>query len=118
MAAVHVLVGVVVTALIAAHVYTGQNTWLHIAISIAVLASASRSVRYGIHHVWLWIGRTLGRIISPILLTALYVFILLPSAMLSRWLGPPSNIRTSKSNASLFVDREQNFESKDFRQLW
>lgn len=109
---------VIVAALIAGHVYSGDDTWLYLAIPIAVLASASSAIRRGIHQIWLWIGRTLGRVMSPILLTVLYVLVLFPCAILSRWLGAPSQINSSPSGPPLFVNREEDFESHDFRQQW
>jgi len=109
---------VIVAALIAGHVYSGDDTWLYVAIPIAVLASVSSAIRRGVHHVWLFTGRTMGQVISPILLTTLYVLVLLPCAILSRWLGAPSQIKSSPSGPSLFVDREEDFEGHDFRQQW
>ena len=109
---------VIVAALIAGHVYSGDDTWLYVAISIAILASVSSDIRRGIHQAWLWIGRTMGRVISPILLTTLYVLILVPCAMVSRWLGAPSQIKSFTSGPSLFAHREEDFERHDFRQQW
>lgn len=109
---------VILAALIAGHVYSGDDTWLYVAIPIAILASVSSAIRRGIHQAWLWIGRTMGRIISPILLTTLYVLILVPCAMVSRWLSAPSQIKSSPSGPSLFTHREEDFERHDFRQQW
>jgi len=73
-------------------------------LSCLVLPSHARPV----YAAWLKAARFLGRIVTVLVLTGAYVFVMLPSALLKRVFGGrPLPVRPDRNAASYWVDRTE-----------
>lgn len=64
--------------------------------------------------IWMWLGHLLGKVVGSILLSLVYIMILTPLAQL-RMVFKRKNIENQSSN---WLNREYDFEKKDFKDLW
>jgi hypothetical protein len=62
----------------------------------------------------MWLGHILGKVVGSILLSLVYIMILTPLAQL-RMVFKRKNLENQSSN---WLNREYDFEKKDFKDLW
>ncbi len=53
--------------------------------------------------IWIWVGKTLARIVNPITLTILFIFIICPFGMLARWMKWLNPVFTRRSDSQLIT---------------
>lgn len=89
-------------------------------LSIAMLAAGllRPALLAGATRLWLKLGEVLHRIVSPVVLGAMYALLLVPTGLLRRWLGgDPLNRRYDASAASYWTPCAPRSRSlDDFRQ--
>ena len=73
----------------------------------------------GVLLMWYKIGNVLGCVNSKIILTVLYLGIITPYAFIYRWFGKSDyQSKLSKTDTSLFKQRDFEFNKTDFEKSW
>lgn len=74
------------------------------------------SMLHPLNNLWFKLGITLGKIVSPIVLGALFFILVSPTALISRWCGrDPLQIKKRETNSywiSREVDQATNFKDQ------
>jgi len=95
-----------------------SNIFFYLAIFIGVISVLIPVV--GSFIVWLWykIALILGWINSRIILTALFFLFLFPISLIYRLFNKdPMKIKKAIPN-SMFIERNHQYEAKDFENMW
>lgn len=64
------------------------------------------SMLYPLNKLWFKLGITLGKIVSPIILGALFFVLVSPIALISRWFGRDALLIKKRKTNSYWISRE------------
>ncbi len=71
-----------------------------------------------IDRVWMWVAHTLGRISNGLLLSVVYLFVLLPVALIRRIRHKDQLTHFDKTASSNFISRDHLFIKEDLEKMW
>ena len=98
--------------------YLQRNWWLTvIAFIFGICVLLVPPLSHFVDRFWAWIGKTLARIVNPITLTILYIFIICPFGILARrmkWLNPAFNQKSDSQFVTIKKCPSQKSFSKPF----
>lgn len=94
---------------------TDNPVWFAVLLPVLVLAMTFGKVFYPFAFIWYNLSELLGTVVSKVILTLVYIFVLLPVALIKRVGGyDPMNIREfKKSNTSVFINRNHKYKKED-----
>lgn len=95
----------------------GQSGWFIAAVVIAGIGLVLPKIMYPVAVFWFSLGNALSLIISPLLLTIVFLLIIAPIGIVRRWLGRDSlQLRWHKQNSdSMFKERDYTFTTSDLK---
>jgi F0F1-type ATP synthase membrane subunit a len=92
--------------------------WVYLAFAIAVISLMSPHATYYLHRVWTFLTEILGRFSGSIILFFVFIFILIPTAILKKWFGKKEIILSNKNIHSVFENRNHRYTKTDFDNPW
>jgi hypothetical protein len=101
--------------LLAASLLVPATILVQIAIGLLILDMTVPLVFYPFTLLWLNLSHVLGRIISFIILTLIFLLVVTPTALVRRLIGKDRLLLSEfkKSSASIFHDRNHRFVKED-----
>jgi len=99
-------------------VWREELYWIYAALLIGITGLLLKSLRLAIAYLWGKIGLYLGYVNSRILLTAVFIFVLLPIALLKKAFSSNEKIILTKRKAGYFTERNHTYCPKDFENPW
>ncbi len=113
-------IGVLIIGFLIIYWFTKTKIFLYIPIVVGVLSLISSTLADWILKIWFAIGHIMGSIMSKIILTVVYYFILCPIAFLYQlFKNDPMSLRqVNKKKDSLFIIRKHTFTKKDIINPW
>ena len=96
--------------------WTNQQVATRLAIAEVLLILIAPVILYPFTFLWLNISDLLGKVMSKILLTAIFILLVCPVGLIRKALGKDTLLlKKFKSDAgSVFTDRNHNFTKTDF----
>lgn len=108
---------VIVIALVSVWFF-GKARWLLVAaVVVGLLGILSPLFRMVIHSAWMWLSKMMGEVSGRILLTVVYCLLLLPIAVVARWMGKIS-LRRRPDGDSCFIERGHTYKKEDMIHPW
>jgi energy-coupling factor transporter transmembrane protein EcfT len=92
--------------------------WVYAALAVAVISLLFSSVTYYVHSLWTFLSEILGRISGSIILTLVFIFILIPTAILKKWFGKKDMVLKKKNISSGFLNRNHKYTQADLDNPW
>ncbi len=92
--------------------------WWYLTIGAAVLLVSgliSVSLLQKIADAWMWIGEKIGAVMSRVILSVVFVFVLTPIAVLYRAFGRKSR---KEKRLSYFVERNHTYTAADLEKIF
>jgi hypothetical protein len=108
---------VIVVSLVVLYEFTKNKYLLWVAIAVGVAGLLSATAAKAIHWFWMKLADVLGAVTGKLLLTIVFVVILIPLSLLSKWFGKPS-IRLKPGATTYFKERNHTYTSKDLENPW
>jgi energy-coupling factor transporter transmembrane protein EcfT len=104
-----------IVILLAASLFVHATFLVQIAIGLLILDMAVPVVFYPFTLIWLNLSHALGRIISFIILTLIFLLVVTPTALVRRLIGKDRLFLSEfkKSSASVFHERNHRFVKED-----
>ena len=95
--------------------YTHDTIYFKIAVPVLLINMISPMFYYGFAIIWLGLSNLVGSIISKVLLTIIYVFMIVPVGLFRKILGKDSLqlFDFKKSSKSVMESRNHVFTSRD-----
>jgi len=92
-----------------------REGYLFVAMAVHVVNMVKPEIYRPIAVLWLGLSDLLGAVVSRILLSMVFLFVVTPISLLRRWLGKDSlKLRDFKTGqGSVMVERNHTFVSKD-----
>lgn len=106
---------IIVSGLIIAGIITEEFIYLYIASILGISSALIPVFAYGISFLWQGIGKVLGFVISKILLSIIFYFVLFPFSLLHKLFAKNKSISNKKSE-TYWIKKEQTVT--DFTKLW
>lgn len=91
-----------------------RQIWLIAATIVAGIGLLLPRLLYPVAVVWFSLGNVLSLVISPILLTMVFLLIITPIGIIRRWLGHDS-LQLKKRSDSVFKERNHVFSATDLK---
>ena len=91
-----------------------QPDWFIAAAVVAGIGLLVPRFLYPIAVVWFSLGNLLSLVVSPILLTLVFLLIITPISLIRRWLGHDS-LQFKKKTNSMYKERNQTFSPTDLK---
>ncbi|MEM9833615.1 MAG: SxtJ family membrane protein [Bacteroidota bacterium] len=91
-----------------------RQIWLIAATIVAGIGLLLPRLLYSVAVVWFSLGNVLSLVISPILLTMVFLLIITPIGIIRRWLGHDS-LQLKKRSDSVFKERNHVFSATDLK---
>lgn len=94
-----------------------QSNWFIGAAVVAGVGLLAPKLLYPIAVAWFTLGNVLSKLVSPLLLTLVFLLIITPIGLIRRWLGRDSlQLRWPKpDNQSMFKERNHTFTAGDLK---
>lgn len=94
-----------------------QSNWYVVAAIVAGIGLVVPNLLYPIAVVWFTLGNVLSKLVSPLLLTFVFLLLITPIGLIRGWLGRDSlKLRWSKpDNQSMFKKRNHTFTAADLK---
>ena len=108
----------VIVLLLLGFIFFRSRVWIYLALMLSILSVLSPMVTFWLHRVWSFITEILGRISGTIILTVVFIFILLPTAILKKWFGKKDMILKQGNIRSTFQNRDHEYTERDFENPW
>ena len=95
----------------------GQSNWFIGAAAVGGIGLVVPRTLYPIAVVWFTLGNVLSKLVSPLLLTLVFLLMITPIGLIRRWLGRDSlQLRWPKpDNQSMFKERNHTFAAGDLK---
>ncbi len=61
--------------------------WLSLALCSGLVTWQAPNLLMPLNRFWFWLGLMLGKIVSPVVLGAIYILVISPVALVTRWFG-------------------------------
>ena len=95
-----------------------SRSWIYAALTVAVISLLSDLVTFYLHKIWTVLTEILGRISGGIILSLVFIFILMPTALLKNWFGKKDIILNRKNISSSFETRNHKYSQSDLDNPW
>jgi hypothetical protein len=94
-----------------------QSNWFVAAAVVAGIGLVVPKLLYPVAVVWFTLGNVLSKLVSPLLLTLVFLLLITPIGFIRRWSGHDSlQLRWTKPNdQSLFKERNHTFTASDLK---
>ncbi|PIB36216.1 hypothetical protein BFP72_12855 [Reichenbachiella sp. 5M10] len=107
---------VITVGLVVLHLWLGHEALLYASVAVGGLGLVSARLRWWIVYLWGQLALGLGYVNSRVLLTVVFYMMLVPIALLRRWMTRQSS-KTEKPS-SYFQERTHVYSAKDFINPW
>lgn len=102
--------GIVLTlAFILAGILSGEWIWIYLALVFVAVTAIFPSLYKPFTWAWFWLARVLEKIMTNLLLSAVYCLVVTPVGLLRRM-----KRRTTTTEFSTFQDKEHKYKAADF----
>ncbi|RIV24095.1 hypothetical protein DYU11_11915 [Fibrisoma montanum] len=110
----------ITTGFLAFYFLFGRNNWfLYIALTVGALTLLVPAIARWISFGWFKLAEGLGFVNSRILLSIVFFVFLLPVALLYRAFNRNIlSLRSGRSEASVFVERNHTYTANDLENIW
>jgi hypothetical protein len=108
----------VVILLLMAFIFLKSRYWVYAALALSVISVLSPQATHYVHRIWSLFTEILGRISGGIILTLVFIFILIPTALLKRWFGKKEVILNKGNRLSTFQTRNHKYIEGDLENPW
>jgi hypothetical protein len=95
-----------------------QNWMLYVSMSIGILGASSSFLAEKIDWVWTKIGWILSFIVPNVIMTLVFYFVLLPTAILSRLFGKKDLMDLENNQQSLWKTKSILYSKESFEKPW
>ncbi len=105
----------VVLILLLIGLFTGNTLFYKIAIPVLIINMVYPMAFYYFGILWIGLSTLIGTLVSKILLSIIYMIIVVPIALVRKWMGKdPMRLKQfKKSRSSVMVARKQKLKSED-----
>jgi hypothetical protein len=104
--------------LLMAFFFLKKSYWVDAAIVIALVSVLSTRATSYLHRIWLFLTEMLGRLSGGIILTVVFIFVLMPTAIFKRWFGKKEVLLNKKNRVSTFQSRNHTYSEADLENPW
>ena len=104
---------VIVTGFLILYILTDKGYWLFISVVVGVVGLIIDPFARGLSWLWYKIAEFLGRIVSTVLLTVVFYFLLLPLALLYRLKNKDLLELRNINRNSMWVERKHRYTEDD-----
>ena len=108
---------ILVAALIILFWIYHKKIFLLVSLILILIATTSEFLTKKISLAWLKFSEAIGKVMSKVILTAVYFIILVPLAFLFRLTGK-DQLQLKRKKDSYFVERNHLFSKKDIENIW
>lgn len=108
----------VVIFLLLGFIFLKNRVWIYLALAMSVLSVLSPLATAWVHRVWNFLAEILGRISGTMILSIVFIFILIPTAILKKWFGKKDMILKQDNISSTFQNRNHEYTRQDFNNPW
>jgi hypothetical protein len=112
----HIVLSIVV-GLIIAYFISNWKPILIFALVIGLLGIISSKLCYAIERLWITITKTIGLILTSILLTFVYYLLLFPISVVERLFNKDA-LMLSRKHKSHFINSSKVYNQADFEKMW
>jgi hypothetical protein len=95
-----------------------QRFFLYVALGIGLAGLFSPWLSARIDWLWTGLSRVLGKVSNTVLLSAVFILVVTPVALIRRWRGKDRMRGFDRNATSNFVDRNHQFTRKDMENTW
>lgn len=99
-------------------ILSGNRVWLYTALAVSLVSVLSPLTTLYLHRGWTILTEILGRISGGVILTIVYVFILMPTALFKKWFGRKDMILKKENISSTFQTRNHMYSEGDLDNPW
>jgi len=108
----------IIILLLVAFLFFKSRYWVYAALALSVTTILSSRVTRFLHRFWSAVTEMLGAVSGTIILTGVFIFVLIPTALLKNWLGK-KEVRWMKGNrVTTFQSRNHTYTSEDLDNPW
>jgi len=90
------------------------SIFLLLGVLLLMAASVTPKVLAPLNRAWFLLGEIFGRTVSPLVLLAIFFFLLTPIGVLTRFFGRDELRLRKQESASFWIEREQTEAAPDF----
>jgi Saxitoxin biosynthesis operon protein SxtJ len=94
-----------------------RGTWeLGVAVALLAVAGFAPGMLAPLNRAWMWIGRGLNRVVSPLLIIVLFYGVVTPAGLAMRAAGKdPLRLRRDPRSSSYWIDCREGSKTSDMR---
>ena len=92
-----------------------EDNWLIVAVFVAGTGLVVPRLFYPVAVVWFSLGNLLSLVVSPLLLTLVFMLIITPIGLIRRWLGHDSLQLKKSTDTTTFHLRNHTFTAADLK---
>lgn len=108
----------IVVGLLLVFYFTKINIFLWLSIAIGLLGIFSDFFAEKLTWAWMKLAEVMGKIMSPILLGAVFYLFLTPIAFLQKIFGKTDNLKFKNPADSVYDTRNHEYKAGDLEDLW
>ncbi len=108
----------IVVGLLLVFYFTKINIFLWLSIAIGLLGIFSDLFAEKLTWAWMKLAEVMGKIMSPILLGAVFYLFLTPIAFLQKIFGKTDNLKFKNPADSVYDTRNHEYKAGDLEDLW
>ncbi|MFA5404015.1 MAG: SxtJ family membrane protein [Ignavibacteria bacterium] len=94
------------------------KAFIYVAIALGIISLFWRKAAEIISLLWLKLGEGMGFVVSKVILSFIFFFILFPVARVSRLFNKDFLLLKGDNLKSIFFEVNRKYEPKDFEKMW
>jgi len=108
----------IIILLLVAFIFLKSRYWVYAALALSVATVVSSRLTRFLHRIWSALTEMLGAVSGTIILTGVFIFVLIPTALLKSWFGKKEVVLTKGSRVTTFQSRNHTYTGKDLDNPW
>jgi hypothetical protein len=100
--------------------FTGTEWLLPITVLLICIGLFSTTLSEKIHWAWMKLAHAMGYVMSRVMLSIIYFFVLLPLSILSKFFTKKDALQLKKKSTSesYYIEKNHTYVAADFEEMW